>query len=128
MEDYKTVQWIYEYVEGNGLLEGIKKFFGVGANISLPFSEKTCNTPIEELDFSIRSYNCLKRAGIETLGKVAETVQDDALLKIRNLGRNSEAEIRAKVFEYGYFHLSERAKKEFVQSLYNDNKALFRGA
>ena len=56
---------------------------------------------IDELDFTVRSYNCLKKAGIETLGALAKlTIQD--LLKIKNLGRKSLTEIDEKLKEHGY--------------------------
>lgn len=55
---------------------------------------------IEELDFSVRSYNCLKRAGISTVGELTNLSMDE-LLKIRNLGKKSLDEICAKVTDMG---------------------------
>ena len=52
--------------------------------------------PIENLDLSIRSYNCLTRAGKKTIGDIAETPYGE-LLKVRNLGRRSLQEIVAKM-------------------------------
>lgn len=56
---------------------------------------------IEELDLTVRSYNCLKKAGIETLGQLGSFGLQD-LLKIKNLGRKSLTEIIDKLKEYGY--------------------------
>ena len=53
-------------------------------------------TPIEELDLSLRSYNCLKRAGIGSVDQLLEMNEDD-LRKIRNLGNKSIAEISRKL-------------------------------
>ena len=64
------------------------------------------NTSIDELDLSVRPYNCLKRAGIFTIGELRRyTFQDIAAL--RNMGRTSMLEIRAKIEAYG-LHLDEK--------------------
>jgi len=54
---------------------------------------------IEVLSLSIRAYNCLKRANINTIGRLA-VMRDDELLAIRNLSLNSIAEIRKKLTAY----------------------------
>lgn len=56
--------------------------------------------PIEELDLSVRSYNCLKRSGKKTLRDIVEMTESE-LMDIRNLGSKSASEIRAKLTEYG---------------------------
>ena len=58
-------------------------------------------TPIEELDLSTRTYNCLKRADITKVGQVLE-MDEKALLSVRNLGQKSMEEIRDKLIERGY--------------------------
>lgn len=55
---------------------------------------------IEDLDFSVRSYNCLKRAGINTVGDLVTKTEDD-MVKVRNLGRKSLDEIKKKLMELG---------------------------
>ncbi|MFW5980637.1 MAG: DNA-directed RNA polymerase subunit alpha, partial [Halanaerobiaceae bacterium] len=50
--------------------------------------DKVLDTTIEELDLSVRSSNCLKRAGINTVGELIEKTEDD-LMKVRNLGKKS---------------------------------------
>ena len=59
------------------------------------------DTPIEDLDFSVRTYNCLKRAYKNTLEDLIEC-EDVDLMKIRNLGRKSLKEIIDKVHSYGF--------------------------
>ena len=59
------------------------------------------DTTIEDLDFSIRTYNCLKRAYKNTLEDLIEC-EDVDLMKIRNLGRKSLKEIIDKVHSYGF--------------------------
>jgi DNA-directed RNA polymerase subunit alpha len=62
--------------------------------------EKVLEMTIEELDLSVRSYNCLKRAGINTVLELASKSEDD-MMKVRNLGRKSLEEVRAKLDELG---------------------------
>ena len=50
--------------------------------------EKVLNITLEELDLSVRSYNCLKRAGIDTVKDLSEKTYED-MIKVRNLGKKS---------------------------------------
>ncbi|MDQ0233533.1 DNA-directed RNA polymerase subunit alpha, partial [Metabacillus malikii] len=62
--------------------------------------EKVLEMTIEELDLSVRSYNCLKRAGINTVQELAHKTEED-MMKVRNLGRKSLEEVKAKLEELG---------------------------
>ncbi len=62
--------------------------------------EKVLELSIEELDLSVRSYNCLKRAGINTVEDLANKTEDD-MMKVRNLGRKSLEEVLNKLAELG---------------------------
>ena len=55
---------------------------------------------IEELDLSVRSYNCLKRAGINTVEDLTNKTEED-MMKVRNLGRKSLEEVIQKLEELG---------------------------
>ncbi len=57
--------------------------------------------PVEDLELTVRSYNCLKREGVDTIGQLA-TMTEEELMNIRNLGMKSVDEIRSKLTEYGY--------------------------
>ena len=57
--------------------------------------------PVEDLELTVRSYNCLKREGVDTIGQLA-TMTEEELMNIRNLGMKSVDEIRSKLIEYGY--------------------------
>ncbi|MFQ3661692.1 MAG: DNA-directed RNA polymerase subunit alpha [Chloroflexaceae bacterium] len=59
------------------------------------------DTPIEELELSTRTYNCLKRADITRVGQVLQ-MDEKALLSVRNLGQKSMEEIRDKLSERGF--------------------------
>ena len=58
--------------------------------------EKVLEMTIEELDLSVRSYNCLKRAGINTVQELSTKSEDD-MMKVRNLGRKSLDEVKNKL-------------------------------
>ncbi len=58
--------------------------------------EKVLEMTIEELDLSVRSYNCLKRAGINTVEELTERTEED-MMKVRNLGKKSLEEVKHKL-------------------------------
>ena len=63
--------------------------------------EKVLEMTIEELDLSVRSFNCLKRAGINTVGDIISKSEDD-MMKVRNLGRKSLEEVVWKMASLGF--------------------------
>lgn len=62
--------------------------------------EKKLEMTIEELDLSVRSYNCLKRAGINTVQELTEKSEAD-MMRVRNLGRKSLVEVKEKLADLG---------------------------
>lgn len=62
--------------------------------------EKVLEMSIDELELSVRSYNCLKRAGINTVEELTNRTPED-MMKVRNLGRKSLEEVLAKLHELG---------------------------
>ncbi len=62
--------------------------------------EKVLEMNIDELELSVRSYNCLKRAGINTVEELCDKTSED-MMKVRNLGRKSLEEVLAKLKELG---------------------------
>lgn len=62
--------------------------------------DKALSMTVEELELSVRSYNCLKRAGINTVEELVKRTEAD-MLKVRNLGKKSLAEVKEKLAEYG---------------------------
>ena len=63
--------------------------------------EKALEMTIEELDLSVRSFNCLKRAGINTVEDLISKSEDE-MMKVRNLGRKSLEEVVAKLDSLGF--------------------------
>ncbi|MGX7349692.1 DNA-directed RNA polymerase subunit alpha [Dolosicoccus paucivorans] len=68
--------------------------------------EKVLVMTIEELDLSVRSYNCLKRAGINTIQELTEKTEAE-MMKVRNLGRKSLDEVKTKLANLGLSLRSE---------------------
>lgn len=91
LNDYSTM-----FIE---LVEGMD-----GMNILVARKEdertKLFEKPIEEMELSVRSYNCLKRAGIETVGDLAKKSRSE-MMKVRNMGAKSMEEVIAKLESYG---------------------------
>jgi len=71
-------------------------------------------TPIENLDLSVRVFNSLKRTGITTVGEVIELLDkgDEAVMSIRNFGEKSLDELRTKMSEKGYLEDEEESEDE----------------
>ena len=78
---------------------------GAGADIMVEKGdagkEKVLEMTIEELDLSVRSFNCLKRAGINTVEDLISRTEDD-MIKVRNLGRKSLEEVINKLDSLGF--------------------------
>lgn len=55
---------------------------------------------IEDLDLSVRSYNCLKRAGIQTVEELTQKTEDE-MMRVRNLGKKSLKEVKDKIYDLG---------------------------
>jgi DNA-directed RNA polymerase subunit alpha len=62
--------------------------------------EKVLEMTIEELDLSVRSFNCLKRAGINTVEELTQRTEED-MMKVRNLGKKSLEEVQQKLEALG---------------------------
>lgn len=89
IEDFKR-RWIEDHPDGREL----KPEEALRSDLSV--------TPIEELDLSVRAYNCLKRAGCATVQQIIAFVEEhkpDWYSRVRNLGKKSADEVARKVFE-----------------------------
>ena len=93
----------------NLLVEHLKLFVDLSENARLvdvmvesttDEKEKVLEMNIDELELSVRSYNCLKRAGINTVAELINRTPED-MMKVRNLGRKSLDEVLAKLKELG---------------------------
>ena len=85
-------------------LNNISDLSGIMAEKKVDIITKTLETPIEEIEFSVRTYNCLKRANINTVQDLIDK-RESEVTKIRNLGKKSLKEVLDKVSEMGLkFH------------------------
>jgi DNA-directed RNA polymerase subunit alpha len=77
-------------------------------------TSEVIETPIENLDLSVRVFNSLKRTGITTIGEVIELLDkgDEAVMSIRNFGEKSLTELRQKMIEKGYLEDEETTEEE----------------
>ncbi len=81
-------------------LNSISNITGIMQEKKVDTMTKTLETPIEEVEFSVRAYNCLKRAGIHTIQDLVDKKEVE-VTKIRNLGKKSLKEVIDKVAELG---------------------------
>ena len=81
-------------------LNNIADVSGLMAEKKVDTITKTLETPIEEIEFSVRAYNCLKRAGVNTVQDLINK-REIEVTKIRNLGKKSLKEVLDKVKEMG---------------------------
>lgn len=88
LTDYESLKQRLEEIEGKPVEE-------VQKEISIRDKSIKC------MDLSVRSYNCLRRANCNTIGDVADIANTDNIYRIRNLGRRSVEEIRARLTEMG---------------------------
>lgn len=98
------------------LIDHLRFISGIGEEILMVGEEKevggsrltseAAETPIENLDLSVRVFNSLKRTGITTVGDVLDLLEkgDEAVMSIRNFGEKSLDELRDKMHEKGFMH------------------------
>lgn len=92
--------------------------FGRRPRFPVYMGEELMNTPIEELELSVRSFNCLRRAGMFTVGDLVDSIDGrEDLLRIRNLGMRSADEIMNSIMEYQYSILSDGGKKRYLDRI-----------
>lgn len=91
------------------MLEHLNMFIGLGSEVNeMDFmveksearKEKALEMTIEELELSVRSFNCLKRASINTVQELTQRTEED-MMKVRNLGMKSLVEVKNKLAELG---------------------------
>lgn len=89
-------------------LEGV----GIKVTTEKPISYAvTLARNIDEFDFSVRAYNCMKRAGINTIGDLTERTEEE-MKKVRNLGGRGLQEIKEKMTSLGVRFMSEEERKQ----------------
>ena len=121
MKKDEVVNELLKSANENGLIITLYGVFGKRVKVSIPFSQKACDTSIDELDFSARASNALKRAGIFTIGQAIDLIAGEELLRIRNLGVKTQNEIKTRILVFGYERLSENERKRFFNDVIGEN-------
>ena len=117
MKKEEVVNKLLRSANENGLISTIYGVFGKCVKVSIPFSQKACDTSIDELDFSVRANNSMKRVGVFTIGEVIDLIANDGLLRIRNLGKKTQNEIKTRILAFGYERLTDVEKKSFFYDI-----------
>lgn len=112
---------LIQTAQTDGLIPAIYTTFGKSVSVRIPLSTRTLNASVDDLDFSVRSSNCLKRSGIMLVRDIVNAIEEDRLLSVRNLGKRSYREIQTKLLVLAYSHLSDLEKRQFFLDLIEKN-------
>lgn len=101
----------------------IKEITGAGFTVPMYMGAQLLNADVESLNLSVRSYNCLKRAGWNTIGDILKAIESwEDLGKVRNLGKTSLIEIRDQIIFFQKSLLSESEKATYAEMVRELNK------
>lgn len=104
-------------------IEEIKEKRGGRLRFPIYMNKEFMESEVTELDLSVRSYNCLQRAGFHSVGELVESMEGcEDLLKIRNLGKKSADEIMAHIFLFQYSLLSSERKINYIHKVEEMNR------
>ena len=117
----QLVTELIKCAEDNGILSTIHTLFKMPVKVNLIFTDNNLKLGIEDLELSVRSYNCLKRARIVTIGDLIATAGTEDLMRIRNLGRKSYIEIKTTLLAFSYEKMSDKNKILFWEKFIADN-------
>lgn len=103
------------------LVGTLYRAYGPCVNVCVPFGKNALEKSIDEMEFSIRATNCLKRAGYFTVGAVVDRIASGGLGQLRNLGRKTENEIKTKLLVYGFEQLNPKERLAFLKDVQRRN-------
>ena len=112
---------LYQSAKENGFLDTIYEVIGPRVSVSIAFTKKACETNIDDIEFSVRANNALKRAGYFVIEDVVDALANETLIHIRNLGKKTFNEIQTKILVFGYERLTEKEKQLFFVDLVERN-------
>ena len=121
MKKDEVVIELYKSANENGLIPTLYGTFGKSVKVSVPFSKKACDTEVDNIEFSVRAMNALKRAGLFTIGDIIDCITREELSRIRNLGKKTVNEIQTRILSYGYERLTENEKKRVFYEVVDNN-------
>ncbi|MBE7088541.1 MAG: hypothetical protein E7370_03355 [Clostridiales bacterium] len=121
MNENVIVEELFNEINEHGVLHTLISVFGKGAFFEMNFTQKLCDTEVTSLNISVRAQNGLMRAGCKTVGQLINMINEGSLIKVRQLGVKSVAELRSFVVELGYQQMSDKRKKEFLRNIVRAN-------
>ena len=116
-----NVEKLYSLINEKGLIQAIASEFGSSVKVKIFFPNSVCSQPIENLDFSVRGYNCLKRNNIHCVEDLISKIENGDIKDFRNLGKKTVSEIKTKLLNFVYHSLSKERQMEFLSALIKDN-------
>ena len=112
---------LYNSAKENGFLDTIYEVIGPKVSVSIAFTKKACETNIDDIEFSVRANNALKRAGYFVIEDIVDALSNETLIHIRNLGKKTQNEIKTRILVFGYERLTENERKRFFYDIVDKN-------
>lgn len=117
-----AVNALIQSSEEIGLVPTLNAVFGKTVKVKIPFTKRACEVPIDDIEFSPRANNSMKRGSVFTIGEIIDIINDDdGLKRIRNLGSKTENEIKTRLLVYAYDRLTINEKKIFFYDVLEGN-------
>ncbi len=122
MTDTKQIADIlFDAINEHGLMLTLYTIFGTHFSFSIPLTTKACDTALDDMEFSVRASNAMKRHGLFEVRQIVDIINQGELPRIRNLGKKTENEIGTRLLIFAYYHLTNAEKKAFLQDLVERN-------
>lgn len=103
-------------------IEDLQLLCGKHFRFPIYYNSEAMVHDITDLELSVRSYNCLKRAGITSIGTLVRRISsEEDLLRVRGLGKGSAKEIMFTLFTYQFANLSKEKKRPYLIKVLSAN-------
>ena len=117
-----AVNALIQSSEEIGLVPTLNAVFGKTVKVKIPFTKRACEAPIDDIEFSPRANNSMKRGSVFTIGEIIDIINgEDGLKRIRNLGTKTENEIKTRLLVYAYDRLTDNEKMIFFYDVLEEN-------
>ena len=117
-----AVNALIQSSEEIGLVPTLNAVFGKTVKVKIPFTKRACEASIDDIEFSPRANNSMKRGSVFTIGEIIDIINgEDGLKRIRNLGTKTENEIKTRLLVYAYDRLTDNEKKMFFYDVLEEN-------
>lgn len=117
MTKEEQIRLLEEKTAECGIVHALHALYGSGIHVEIGFSAASLEMPLDEISFSVRSMNALKRAGMFAVGDVVKILNEGDLMQVRNLGRKSMNEIKTRLLDFGFERLPAEHKLDFYKTV-----------